>query len=43
MEVRSELTDGKTVFMYNEEEVGCYEADFEIYVHGSLTRYLFVQ
>lgn len=43
LEVRSELTDGKTVFMYNEEKIGSFKADFEIYVHRSLTRYLFVQ
>ncbi|QKQ98562.1 methyltransferase domain-containing protein [Candidatus Nanohaloarchaea archaeon] len=34
--------DGKAVFMYNEEEVGPYSADYEIYVHKSLTRYLYV-
>ena len=43
LEVSSELTDGKTVFMYNEKEIGGLEADFEIYVHRSLTRYLFIQ
>ena len=43
LESYQELTEGKTVFMYNEEKLGGFEADFEIYVHGSLTRYLFVQ
>lgn len=43
LEVKSELTDGRVVFMYNEKEIGGLEADFEIYVHGSLTRYVFVQ
>lgn len=35
--------DRKTVFMYNEASLGSYEADFEVYVHKSLTRYIFVQ
>lgn len=43
LEAYQNLTDGKTVFMYNEEKLGGFEADFEIYVHGSLTRYIFVQ
>ncbi|WEL23071.1 methyltransferase domain-containing protein [Candidatus Nanohalovita haloferacivicina] len=33
---------GKAVFMYNEKEVGPYSADFEVYVHKSLTRYIFI-
>lgn len=33
---------GKTVFMYNKASLGQYEADFEVYVHKSLTRYIFV-
>jgi tRNA (guanine10-N2)-dimethyltransferase len=33
---------GKTVFMYNKASLGGYEADFEVYVHKSLTRYIFV-
>jgi len=43
LEVFRDLTGGKAVFMYNEEKLGGFEADFEIYVHGSLTRYIFVQ
>ena len=35
--------DGKTVFMYNEDSLEDYEADFEVYIHKSLTRYIFVQ
>lgn len=35
--------EGKTVFMYNEASIGNYEADFEVYVHKNLTRYIFVQ
>jgi len=38
-----ELTDGKAIFMYNEKKIGDIEADFEIYVHKSLTRYIFIQ
>lgn len=36
------LNKGKTVFMYNEPEVNSIEADFEIYVHKNLTRYIYV-
>lgn len=43
LEAKSELTNGKTVFMYNEEKFGDLEAEFEIYVHSSLTRYVFVE
>ena len=38
----TERFDGKTVFMYNEASLGDYEADFEIYIHKSLTRYIYV-
>ena len=34
--------DGETVFMYNEASIGDYEADFKVYVHKSLTRYIYV-
>jgi tRNA (guanine10-N2)-dimethyltransferase len=34
--------EGKTVFMYNEPSVGSYEADFSVYVHKSLTRYIYI-
>ena len=34
--------EGKTVFMYNEALVGGYEADFSVYVHKSLTRYIYI-
>lgn len=37
-----ELTEGKVVFMFNEPEIGSFEADFEIYVHKNLTRYIYV-
>ncbi len=33
---------GKTVFMYNKTSVGRYEADFKIYMHKSLTRYIYI-
>jgi len=32
---------GKTVFMYNEASIGEYKADFKVYVHKSLTRYIY--
>ena len=34
--------EGKTVFMYNESSVGGYSSDFQVYVHSSLTRHIFV-
>lgn len=34
--------EGRAVFMYNEPSVGGYEADFSVYVHKSLTRYIYV-
>lgn len=37
-----ESFDGKTVFMYNKAALGDYEADFEVYVHKNLTRYIYV-
>jgi len=37
-----EAFDGRAVFMYNEPSVGGYEADFSVYVHKSLTRYIYV-
>lgn len=38
-----EIFDGKTVFMYNKVSIGDFEADYEVYVHNNLTRYIFVQ
>lgn len=32
----------KAVFMYNEPSIGSYDADFSIYVHKSLTRYIYI-
>lgn len=32
---------GKVVFMYDKPELGDFEADFEIYMHKNLTRYIF--
>ncbi len=34
--------DGETIFMYNEASIGDYKADFEVYVHKSLTRYIYI-
>lgn len=34
--------EGKIVFMYNEPSLGDYEVDFSVYVHKSLTRYIYV-
>lgn len=34
---------GPVVFVYDEEELGDYTAEFSVYVHGSLTRYIFVE
>lgn len=37
-----ESFDGSCVFMYNESNLGDLEADFSIYVHKNLTRYIYV-
>ena len=34
--------DGRKIFMWNEEELGDYTADFSVYVHKNLTRYIYV-
>lgn len=34
--------EGRAVFMYNESGLGGLEADFEVYVHRNLTRYIFI-
>ncbi|MFB6115989.1 MAG: methyltransferase domain-containing protein [Candidatus Nanosalina sp.] len=34
--------DGDLVFVWNEDTIGDYRADFTVYIHGSLTRYIFV-
>lgn len=35
--------DGKAVFMYNEASLGEYGADFEVYVHKNLIRYIYLR
>lgn len=42
LELAPDLTDGKTVFMYNQPKIDGYMAEFEIYVHRNLTRYIFI-
>lgn len=37
-----ESFEGGVVFMWHEEELGGHEADFSRYIHGSLTRYIYV-
>lgn len=34
--------EGKTVFMYNEKELGPYSSDFRIYIHNSLERFIYI-
>lgn len=34
--------EGKTVFMYNEASLEDYKADYSVYIHKNLTRYIFV-
>ncbi|WP_414838011.1 methyltransferase domain-containing protein [Candidatus Nanosalina sp. VS9-1] len=36
-----ESFEGEVVFMYNEASIGGYEADYSVYVHKNLTRYIF--
>jgi len=38
----AENFDGRVVFMWNEEELGGLKADFDIYVHRNLTRYIYI-
>ena len=33
---------GKTVFMYNQEKLGPYTADYSVYVHKSLERFIYI-
>jgi len=37
----TEEFNGKVVFMYDKPKLGDYKADFEIYVHKNLTRYVY--
>ncbi len=34
--------EGEVVFMYNEASLEDYEADFSVYIHKNLTRYIYV-
>lgn len=34
--------EGRKVFIWNDEKLGQYSADYSIYVHSSLTRYVYV-
>ena len=34
---------GQAVFMYDEDELGDYSADFSVYIHKNLTRHIFIQ
>lgn len=42
LEVAEELTDGKTVFMSDQESINDLEPEFQIYVHKNLTRYIYI-
>lgn len=42
LETAPELTDGKIVFMSDQEKIGDLEPEHEIYVHKNLTRYVYV-
>lgn len=42
LEIAPELTDGKVVFMSNQDEIDGLEPSHEIYVHKNLTRYIYV-
>lgn len=37
-----DLTDGKAVFMTNKESVDGHEPDFELFVHRSMDRYIYI-
>lgn len=34
--------EGRKVFMWNEEELGDHSAEFSVYIHKNLTRYIFI-
>jgi tRNA (guanine10-N2)-dimethyltransferase len=34
--------EGEAVFMYDQEELGDYSADFSVYIHKNLRRHIFV-
>lgn len=34
--------DSRSVFIYNEQEIGEYSSDFRVYVHKNLTRHIFI-
>lgn len=42
LEVAPELTDGKVVFMSDQDSINDLEPEFEIYVHKNLTRYIYI-
>lgn len=42
LETAPDLTDGKVVFMTDTEELDSLEPEFEIYVHRSLSRYVYI-
>lgn len=42
LEKATELSDGKAVFMTNRDSVGDLEPAFEIYVHRSMSRYVYI-
>jgi len=43
LRILNEYSDSKIVFMYDKKSLDDFEADFEVYVHKNLTRYIFVQ
>lgn len=42
LNVAPKLTDGKIVFMSDQESINDLEPEFEIYVHKNLTRYIYI-
>ena len=42
LEIAPKLTDGKIVFMSNQESINDLAPEFEIYVHKNLTRYVYI-
>jgi len=42
LDAHSDLSNGKTVFMYNKPELNDLKHDFEIYIHKNLTRYIYI-
>ncbi len=42
LDIAEDLDPDKTVFMYNKPEINSIKADYDVYVHKNLTRYIYI-